>query len=139
MLQRLIHIVLAFLFFISSTGLVINKHYCQNELKNMALFVKAEGCHTMKQMSCPMHSSPEDENPEKGCCDDETEYVKVDEEQQIQPSEINIQVNPVLMSVLFVTLNLDWPSLDKQSIHYLNYKPPLIVCDLPVSLQTFLC
>lgn len=139
MIQRIAHIILAFLLFISSAGLVINKHYCQNELKSMALFAEAEGCHQAKKMSCPMHADQEEDNHKKGCCDDETEFVKADEDQYVQSSKIELKVPPLLFVDLPAIFNLEAPSLDKQSIHYLNYKPPLIVCDLPVLLQTFLC
>ncbi|MCB0562713.1 MAG: hypothetical protein KDD09_27365, partial [Phaeodactylibacter sp.] len=127
MIQRIAHITLAFLLFISSAGLVINKHYCQNELKSIALFSEAEGCHQEKTMSCPMHAKKSEDNHKKGCCDDETEYVKSDEDQYIQSLEIELSVPPLLFADLPTTFILDAPSLDKQSIHYLNYKPPLIV------------
>lgn len=140
LLHKLFHIILALLLFISSTGLVINKHYCQNELKSIALFVKAKACHSDSAMkNCPFHNPPDGEKKEKDCCNDETEYVKVDEEQLTPTVEYNLPLNPVLISTLFVVLNFELPAFDKQTLHYLNYKPPLIVCDLPVRLQTFLC
>ena len=117
-------------------------HYCQDELKSMAIFLEAEACHQEKAMaSCPMHSSESHhgEKESQGCCDDETQYVKSETEQFVQANETEINFNPVLLSVLFVALQIELPSIDTRSIQYLNYKPPLIVCDLPVRLQTFLC
>lgn len=107
----------------------------------MAIFFEAEVCHKEKAMaSCPMHSAENNNKKEsKGCCDDETKYVKSETDQYIPSSEVEINLNPVLLSALFVKLHIELPSIDTQSPQYLNYKPPLIVCDLPIRLQTFLC
>lgn len=82
---------------------------------------------------------PTEERESKGCCDYETKLLKSDTEQQISVTEFESQLSPVLFSVLYVALQLELPTLDAQTLHYLNYKPPLIVCDLPVRLQTFRC
>lgn len=142
MIYRIGHILLASLLFISSAGFVLNRHYCQDELKSMAIFFEAEACHQEKTAaSCPMHKAENqrDKKESKGCCDDETEYVKSETDQYVQTSEVEVNFNPILLGVLFVALQIELPSIDTQSLQYLNYKPPLIVCDLPVRLQTFLC
>ena len=122
---------------------MINKHYCQDELKSVALFVEAEPCHQPKMKHCPFHNPPQDDDGEeshkKGCCEDESEYVKVEDEQLSSSFQFELHLNQVLIATIFVALQIELPSLDSQTIHYLNYKPPLIVCDLPVRLQTFLC
>ena len=136
MFTRAAHIILAVLLFISSTGFVVNKHYCQGELKNMALFLKAESCHQDKAMKgCPMHSSGEKEK--KGCCDDETEYVKASDEQVASSFQIDLQVTPVLLAAIFVVFNIELPALDSNTLHYLTYKPPIVLNDLSVLLQVF--
>ena len=136
LIARATHIILAVLLFISSTGFVVNKHYCQNELKSMAIFHKAEPCHQEKAMkSCPMHSSGEKEK--KGCCDDETEYVKASDEQVASSFQIDLQVTPVLLAAIFVVFNIELPALDSNTLHYLTYKPPIVLNDLSVLLQVF--
>lgn len=108
----------------------------------MAIFFEAEACHQSKAMvSCPFHHHHEEssKNESKGCCNDETEYLKSETDQITSTPEAEVSINPILLSVLLVALHLELSSLDTQSLHYLNYKPPLIVCDLPVRLQTFLC
>lgn len=93
--------------------------------------------------NCPLHNPPGDKEPQKeekkGCCDDQTEYVKAEDEQLVQAFKIDLQLDPVLISAIFVALSIELPTIDTQTLHYLNYKPPLIVCDVPVSLQTFRC
>ena len=136
LIARATHIILALLLFISSTGFVVNKHYCQGELKNMALFRKAESCHQDKAMkSCPMHSSGEKEK--KGCCDDESEYVKANDEQLAPSFEINLPNIPVLWAAIFVAFHIGLPALDSNTLHYLTYKPPIVLNDISVLLQVF--
>lgn len=127
--------------FISSTGLVLNKHYCQDQLKSVALFVDAKPCHSQKAMqSCPMHGAMEtDQDAPKNCCDDETEYVKIDQEQIHQHFEIDTSVPPVFLAAFVETFLLEHPTNDQASQNYIHYRPPIIVCDQPVVLQTFLC
>ena len=108
----------------------------------MAIFFEAEPCHQEKAMAnCPMHGAQkhQDDKESKGCCDNETEYFKSDTDQYAPTTEVEVNVSPVLLSALLVALQIELSSIDTQSLHYLNYKPPLLVCDLPVSLQTFLC
>jgi len=42
---RIINIILAGFVFFSATGFVVNKHFCQDELRHVKLFMKGEGCH----------------------------------------------------------------------------------------------
>lgn len=142
MIQRVTHIILAFSIFFSSTGFVLNKHFCQDELKSVAVFFKAEACHVQKAMkNCPMHAAMghSASKEAKGCCEDSSDYVKSETDQlNIQPT-IDLQFDPVLMNVLLVAFNVPLNTFDKKAIHYLNYKPPLILVDLPVRFQTFRC
>jgi hypothetical protein len=139
----LAHILLACLLLIGATGLVVNKHYCQNELKNTALFLKAKDCHSSLQaMNCPMHgdmAGHSDNEERKDCCDDKTEYLKAEEEQ------ITHTLKWALKKNVFVPSSAAWLPLSslgsrqhRHIVPYLNYKPPLIVYDLQPRLQTFL-
>ena len=99
----------------------------------MAIFVKAEPCHGGKAMkSCPMHS-PE----KKGCCDDESEYVKSNEEQLASSFQIDLKDFPVLLATIFVVFHIELPALDSNTLHYLTYKPPIVFNDISVLLQVF--
>jgi len=137
LILRVFHIIFALLLFISSTGLVINRHYCQNELKSKAVFLKAQPCHQKRVMSgCPNHD-PMQKGEDKDCCKDKTEYLKLDQDQIIPNIDLRQAVFPLIAPVVFTVLS---PTVGfyKKSLHYLNYKPPLLVCDLPVRFQTFL-
>lgn len=128
--------------FFSSTGFVLNTHYCQDELKNVALFVKAKPCHPQKNMKhCPLHGSDDTnkQNEAEGCCDDRSDYVKSESDQISPVHKTQVEINPVQLNVILIALQIELPPIDSRTRHYLNYKPPLIVCDIPVQLQTFRC
>lgn len=140
---------MAALVYISSMGVVLNAHFCKGKLKALSVFSSAEKCQedalATMPADCPMHQAKQAhcQNPvsekdgDKDCCDNKTQYLKDDQEQPFQMSYLDL--TPDLVAALFVLLPIDFPETDDQTHHYLTYKPPLIVCDIPVSLQTFLC
>jgi hypothetical protein len=141
-IQRATHIILAVLVFFSSAGLVLNKHFCQDELKSVALFSKATSCHAGKTMiNCPVHGQMEmpGSSEPQGCCDDTTDYVKSETDQLIQQLSLDLESQIALLNIAIFSATIQLLPITKQSVQYLNYKPPLIICDLPVELQTFRC
>jgi len=44
MLKAITNIILSLLILVSSTGIAINKHYCNNEVKSIAIYHKVESC-----------------------------------------------------------------------------------------------
>lgn len=124
-------------------GFVIQRHFCQNELKSVSVFVKAESCHekAAEKAPCPMHSSNKHSNSfeKEGCCNDEIELVKLDQDFQIESFQIELQNNPILLGLISLALRVELSGEEISNIHFLNYRPPLLVCDFTVSLQTFLC
>lgn len=142
MAYKLLHITLASLLWLSSTGFVLNKHYCQDILRDVALFVKAENCQSRMAReqahmpkSCPMHQAKEDH--EKGCCDDTAEYLHLDEHLlKAESATLSFDL-PLLIVYSWHSPGLVAHDIDSFFVDYLNYKPPILVCDLSVSLQTF--
>lgn len=141
MLGRIFHIALALLLLISSSGLVLSQHFCRGELKSVAVFAEATPCHAKAKRTCPNHPpAPKQEKAMKGCCDTEVDFLQLDVD-QLAADVITPDLQlPVLLAVLQVALDI-YPTVvtERTRTHYLNYKPPLLVRDLPVSLQTFLC
>lgn len=142
MLQKAIHIILSVLVFISSTGLVIDAHYCRGELKSIALFAEATPCYQQQEGKkvCPFHAKKsEHEEGEKGCCKDKTQLLKVDDDQLPTSFQIAELEPPVFNAYFFIPQAVDINNPLQATVHYLNYKPPLIVSDRCVQLQRFLC
>jgi len=143
LIRKITHITLAFLVLLSSTGLVANMHYCQNELKNFSFFLETDPCpNEMIKVVCPMHTQGNDhEKPveKKGCCDDETHFVKLPVEQEAQTFQVELLTDFLLTALIPPTSESLGIESDRKFSPYLNYKPPLIICDVQTRLQTFLC
>ncbi|MCB0704832.1 MAG: hypothetical protein KDC34_05955 [Saprospiraceae bacterium] len=137
---KLLHILLSFLVYISSMGLVVNSHYCQERLKGVSIFVQPENCHSKKEGPvCPFHQKAmATDTGENNCCHNKSHLVKEDPETVAQVYDI---ANPPM---LFLALIPQIPSLlSAQVIHsgaatYLNYKPPIVERDISVLFETFL-
>lgn len=138
MIARIAHITLAFLLFFSSTGLLMNKHYCQEELKSVALFAKAKSCQHTKEIPCPVHGTmivPDEDA--KGCCNNESEYLKIDTDWvSVVVADLDV-IAPVTLAILlptFVEESAFTPMPDSD----LPYRPPPLRERL-ARLQSYLC
>ena len=124
-------------------GLVVQRHFCQNELKSISIFLEAEACHEQNnaEKSCPFHppqsQSDSEKLAEKKCCNNDTEVIILDED--YTPAAFELGPKPVLIALIALVLRLEIIKTDPTLPHYLNYKPPLIVWDHSLRFQTFLC
>lgn len=139
------HIILISLVLLSSCGFVISTHYCQNELKSISLYKQSENCHEDLEAKelCPLHAMHQPQHTKStgkdDCCNDHIEWFQLDEEYRTETVNLQLQYSQFLIAVVTLTLHLELPRLEVPKLHYLNYKPPLLVYDIPVSLQTFIC
>ncbi len=74
---------------------------------------------------------------EKGCCDDQSSLFKLDQPQSFELPALDL--NPAFLTALVSSSFSAVPSPDEHPTHFLTYKPPPLVCDRPVLLQTFRC
>ena len=83
-IYSIISLSLALWIMIISAGVVVDLHYCQNKIKNFALYTEAESCHAGKDV-CPMHKKScqmdnmqcnSDDNGEDNCCHNEKKVIK---------------------------------------------------------------
>jgi len=77
MLRKVGHIILFLLLFITTTGLIVSKHFCREVLISASVYLEAENC-------C-----------EKECCRNQSEFLQLDEDYQV--SEVT-QVPAVFFS-----------------------------------------
>ena len=135
---------MSILILLSTTGIVIDWHYCNDVLKDWALFSNAESCHQEKvdQPHCPFHAAmqaSEEEGTDKNCCENETEFFQLD----IDLVSASVQTTPKDVENSFAIgafLNqLNAKESRTIPTEYLNYKPPLIKQDLSIWFCTFLC
>ena len=83
-MQRTTAFFLVLLLLLGSTGLPVSRHFCRGELKAMAVFGQAEKCHREQaKPQCPFHPAPVADATDgpKGCCDDESELIRIDEQE----------------------------------------------------------
>lgn len=133
--------MLSLVIFAGATGVVFNKHYCQNQLKSTAVFFHAQPCYAKDKVPvCPVHAEMNvgHESNSGKCCDNRVTYVHSDDD------KVNSEVHQFTDLIFDLSppfhdqVQMPFESFDVRTAHYLNYKPPLIVCDLPSELQTFL-
>jgi len=103
-MTQIIHFGLAVLIYVSSIGVSVHQHFCQDELKNIAFWQAAESCHSSDKICpasgkvCKMHANPD---CEKDCCDDEVSLEQADwdyvPEVNTFPLDLEIETLPVLV------------------------------------------
>ena len=128
---------------LSSGGLVFQKHYCQYELKEISLFLEVEACHSSEphEAMCPFHARHQmpAKDDKSNCCDDETEWLKLDQDFQVEIGQALLLKSLLSSAPLLSSNSICGEAILTSPTHYLNYKPPLLVSDFSISLQTFLC
>lgn len=104
-MTQIIHFGLAVLIYVSSIGVSVHQHFCQDELKNIAFWQSAESCHSSEKVcpasgkKCKMHSNTEDE---KDCCDDKVSIEQADWDYVPEiinfSLDLDIPASPVVLS-----------------------------------------
>ena len=78
MWKKTLHIAIMVLVYVSSTSLMINKHYCSDQLMGTSFMTEAESCHNSEptEKSCPKH--PQNNTSKKDCCSSEFQLIKTE-------------------------------------------------------------
>ncbi len=122
-MKRFIHIIVAALLLISTTGFTISKHYCGGELVEVAIDAPTHGCSDM-----------EDDD----CCKDESEFYQLTDE--FSDSQIlNIDFKHDFDISLMVIEPLELESINLVSFIYFdkNYIQPQPLLDVLADIQSF--
>ena len=143
---RPIALLMALLLLTSSVSFAVDMHFCKGELKSISFWGKAPSCHEQvaAKVSCHHHRKMMAEKGEaalekSNCCDNRTVQVEADHERQTQTA-MELELNPSLQYFLMAYTVSLLPAEDiaRTLAPYLNYKPPLILRDIPVLNQSFL-
>lgn len=140
--------MMAMLVFVSSTGLSIDLHYCQGQIKSFSLIGEAESCHQQtKKVCCKKehkicHAAQSNQDDlgkcEKNCCSNKTIKVESnDEAKKLQSTELSQKQVKFLTAFVQVFL-LEKIDLSKIIVPHLNYIPPLLNKNIPILIQSFL-
>ena len=144
---RFIALILAFLVFFTSVGFSLDMHFCEGKLKTVNLFGKAKSCHKkaneQAMNDCHHHCEMMVQNEvcsegENNCCENKTLKFDNDQDKEIQTSNylVNIQ-SQSFFTVFVIEFFADFLfSSGNPSVK--QYKPPLILRNIPVLVQSFL-
>ena len=118
---------MAILVLFSTVSFTVEKHFCGDNLIDVAVFTEANKCgENMEQTS------------KKSCCKDEIEVVIGQDELQIASFEsITFETQLFVATFAYTYINL-FEGLPKQIIPFKDYSPPNLVFDIQVLDQVFL-
>ena len=131
MLKQFIHrgfsALMAILVLFSTVSFTVEKHFCGDNLIDVAIFSKAKKCsENMEQTS------------KKSCCKDEVKVVKGQDELKFSSFE-DLDFNQQFLITIFAfTYSNLFESLPKQIIPFKDYSPPNLVADIQVLDQVFI-
>ena len=151
---RITATLLSALMLISSTGVAMDMHYCQDILKSVRLIGEAPTCHDQEakekmpachkkaiqkaEKQCHKNdSTSEEEECQNDCCSHEVIHAQLDAD-YLKSEQNQLEYNPQLTQVFLSTFILIYQSNSELvKDHFLNYKPPLPDKDIPVLIQSF--
>ena len=138
MFRLINHIVLSGIILLSSTGLTVNLHYCQDALYDIALNSPAESCIENGAHENCCHPDPDLENTNH--CDDET--VKVESTDDFFVSSFSFDFEDVHQIDLLFAIHIlseNQPISNNYESEVVNYKNPPILPEVELSqIQSFL-
>ncbi|GLR17343.1 hypothetical protein GCM10007940_19580 [Portibacter lacus] len=129
---------MAILMLFSSVGYSIDMHYCQDQLKSIAIFGKSKSCHEMAKKVCPMHKDMTIEQEDKDCCNNKTVVVEGLDNDKIgfQTQSLSDQNLQFIVAYVYVLLFSTIPTTDY--LPTIKESPPLPTSGLHIQFQQFL-
>lgn len=116
-MKKVVVLIVAVCYLAVTCGVVVNSHYCMDRLASKTLFVsQGDKC---GRCGMDIHES-------NGCCRDEVQIVKMEEDQQkatVTSYDIPSLETPVITPSLFITAGFSNPLVRH---HFHNHSPPLL-------------
>ncbi len=151
MIVKVLHIALALNILLSSSGVTVFEHLCRMKGRTASFFFQAGSCckkqKTIKSPCCKTKCcSKKDASRgtsihKKPCCEDKAQFFKTDTEgTAVQKKSLpDVKFHLLLFDAFANTQRLGVLLFHTKKPHFYLYKPPLIVTDLRVLVQSFLC
>ncbi len=134
-ITKISSITLAFLVFISTFSLTIEKHFCGDFLVDVSYFGNAKGCN-------PVMDADDCDSPEtiqkKSCCKDEIQ--KIEGQNDLQHSKIKklkLEQQQFILAFNLSYANL-FVDLSQQIIPHKYYSSPPIITDIQLLHEVFI-
>ncbi|MFB6307583.1 MAG: hypothetical protein ABEH43_11485 [Flavobacteriales bacterium] len=150
-LQHIASLLVLTILFLSSTGFVYNKHYCQDQLRNISLYSIPYNCSDLaKENTNDNHPCMKTESENhcnkkgecnKGCCENETSQFRLN--LLVPPFEFdhNLITNYSIQKICQIIYDSKLITLEFFSKKgQFNSDPPIIISntDIPIRIQSFL-
>lgn len=133
-IKNIASVFLAFLVLFSTMSFTISEHYCGNLLVNASIISKAKTC----GMDMQVNSTKEDCNIlKKDCCKDVVKLIEGQDDLKIDCLTLSFEQQLFITSFVYTYINL-FEGLDKKSIPFNDYSPPLIVKDIHVLDEVYI-
>lgn len=138
--HRIFSLTMAFLLFVSTMGISMDVHYCQDTAQNVAFFKTAKNCYDkvpdINKRPCQLTKSQMESIKKKPCCHNDGDYFKADLEaiSQVHDIDVNFSSAVIVQPVLLI----EGIVFQKTKAHLLDYKPPLVSKDILTHFQQFL-
>ena len=146
---KFLHIILALSVLLSTSGVTVFEHLCQMNGRTVSIFIQPKGCcksqkvtqNSCQKAKCSLKDHQHSSLSKKPCCEDKSQLLKATTEgaaQKIVTLDFNFDFITVDFSPSIVRVNTITPTSQKALRFYL-YKPPPMVTDIRVFIQSFLC
>lgn len=131
-LHKTFSVLIAFLVLFSTMSFTVEKHFCGDNLIDVAIFTKVDNC------GMDMESVAASNLEKKHCCKDEIEVVKgQDELNKTSFEDLQFDQQLFLSTFVYSYINL-FEGLPEQVIPHKDYSPPNLVADIQVLDQVFI-
>ena len=144
--HRIAAVSMALLMLLSSTGLSIDAHYCQDQIQGISFIGKAKSCHD-KQETLPCHKSKNscqhqndgvDQADDNDCCHNECLVIEKSDVDATSPQLADIQNKQLDFVAAFVSNYVFDYGILADFQYFDQYRPPLPDRDVQVRYQIFL-
>lgn len=127
-LARALYMILALAVLVSSTGLVVDRHYCGGKVRRMAVFFRASGCTPKEKTGC-WNGGRCDGRLKLGrqrCCHNQMTFYQGEQDQKkVSIEDFTLKPQPCHQAIVlfFAACSIRLPEALESP--YLRYKPPL--------------
>ena len=103
-LHKHVSVAMALLVLVSTLSLTIEKHYCADSLVDVAIFTEAKSC-------CAASKAPVSKSKEDGCCKNEVDLIKGQDELSVKDSESFKSLHKTFLAAMATVLGTIFPCL----------------------------
>ena len=124
-MKRISAFILILIYLVTSTGVTMHHHYCMGEMANSSILAD-------NKKNCGECGMEKKENKENGCCTDEQQWVKIEDDQKANTSQL--EISKLQLAVInFLLFNNNLFDIQDNSFPG-ESKTPLRSCEIPTYL-----